>query len=216
MSRPADTAAPAASAGRADASPARVGLVWAEARGGVIGLAGVMPWHVPEDLAHFKAVTMGGAVVMGRKTWDSIPERFRPFSGRENIVLTRQPGWSAPGVHTAHSLADGIALGAGLTPGELVWVIGGAEVFAQAIAGQAQADGAGAGYTVDRIEVTEIDAEFNGDTHAPRLGPEWAAEAVDPASGWHTSRTGLPYRFLRHSRGSAPAPDAAAPRDAIA
>ena len=119
--QPADTA---------DAAGAtRVGLIWAQAHNRVIGLDGVMPWHVPEDLAHFKAVTMGGAVVMGRKTWDSIPERFRPFSGRENIVVTRQAGWSAEGAHKQNSLADGVSHASALTPGERVWVIGGAEIF---------------------------------------------------------------------------------------
>lgn len=178
--------------------PVRVGLIWAEARGGAIGLDGVMPWHVPEDLAHFKAVTLGGAVVMGRKTWDSIPERFRPFSGRENIVVTRQSGFAAEGAHSAHSLAEGVALAARLTPGERVWVIGGAEIFALALN---SGDSAGtADFAVDVLEVTEIDAGFEADTYAPVLDTAWAAESVDPASAWHISRTGLPYRFLRYVR----------------
>ncbi|AMB60440.1 dihydrofolate reductase [Microterricola viridarii] len=172
-----------------------VGLIWAQACGGVIGLNGVMPWHVPEDLAHFKAVTLGGAVVMGRKTWDSIPERFRPFAGRENIVVTRQPSWAAEGAHTAGSLADGVALAASLTPGERVWVIGGAEIFALALAGSGAE-----GFVVDTLEVTEIDSEVAGDTHAPQIDAGWAVQAIDPASGWHTSRTGLDYRFLSYAR----------------
>lgn len=181
----------------------RVGLIWAEARGGAIGLDGVMPWHVPEDLAHFKSVTLGGAVIMGRKTWDSIPERFRPFSGRENIVVTRQLGWAAEGAHSAHSLADGIALAARLTPEERVWVIGGAEIFALALSSNGQAHAASAestDFVVDVLEVTEIDAEFAADTFAPVRGAAWTPETVDPASAWHISRTGLPYRFLRYTR----------------
>lgn len=183
----------------AGGAPTSVGLIWAEARGGVIGLGGVMPWHVPEDLAHFKAVTLGGAVVMGRKTWDSIPERFRPFSGRENIVVTRQADWSAEGAHTANSLADGIVLAASLTPGERVWAIGGAEIFALALAGSGVPAG-DAGYVVDTLEVTEIDADVAGDTHAPQLDESWAVQGVDPAAGWHRSRTGLDYRFLSYAR----------------
>ncbi len=189
------TASATADAGHTGTGQTRVGLIWAEARGGVIGLNGVMPWHVPEDLAHFKAVTLGGAVVMGRKTWDSIPERFRPFSGRENIVVTRQLGWSADGAHTGHSLADGLARAASLTPGERVWVIGGAEIFALALAGSAVE-----AFVVDRLEVSEIDAAFNGDTHGPTIDDSWALQSSDPASGWHTSRTGLPYRFLSYTR----------------
>jgi len=67
----------------------KIGLIWAQARGGVIGRGGVMPWHLPEDLAHFKRVTLNHPVIMGRKTWDSIPPRFRPLPGRRNIVVTR-------------------------------------------------------------------------------------------------------------------------------
>ena len=69
----------------------RLGLVWAQARGGVIGKDGGMPWHVPEDLAHFKAVTSGHPVIMGRRTWESFPARFRPLPGRRNIVVTGSP-----------------------------------------------------------------------------------------------------------------------------
>lgn len=176
--------------------PITVGLIWAEARGGVIGLDGVMPWHVPEDMAHFKAITLGNSVVMGRKTWDSIPERFRPFAGRENVVVTRQSDWSADGAHVAHSVADAIALAAKLTPGERVWVTGGAEIYRAALAGAAASDA----FTVDRLEVTEIDADFAGDTHAPAIDAAWHVETADPASDWHVSRTGLPYRFLRYAR----------------
>ena len=82
----------------------RIGLIWAEARGGVIGNDGVMPWHLPEDLAHFKQVTLNSAVVMGRKTWDSLPPRFRPLPDRRNIVVTRNPEWHADGVQTSHSV----------------------------------------------------------------------------------------------------------------
>ena len=87
----------------------RLGLVWAQARGGVIGKDGGMPWHVPEDLAHFKAVTSGHPVIMGRRTWESFPARFRPLPGRRNIVVTGSPSWAEPGAVRAESLDAALA-----------------------------------------------------------------------------------------------------------
>lgn len=165
-------------------SQSRIGLIWAESANGIIGKDGVMPWHVPEDLAHFKQVTLEGAVIMGRKTWDSLPPRFRPLPGRRNIVITRQTDWAADGVDVVHSLADALAL-ADTGP---IWVIGGAEIFALAME------------NADRLEVTEINAAFDGDTRSPAIDTRWQVAAIDPAEGWHTSRTGLDYRFLRYER----------------
>lgn len=156
----------------------RLGLIWAEAAGGVIGAAGGMPWHVPEDLAHFKGVTLGAPVVMGRRTWDSLPERFRPLPGRENIVITRQREWSADGATRAADVDDALR---GLTT---AWVIGGAEIFRQVID------------RADRLEVTELDLHVDGDAFAPsRAG--W--RRVDEGE-WRTSRTGIRYRFLGYER----------------
>lgn len=161
---------------------ARIGLVWAEAEDGVIGAAGGMPWHVPEDLAHFKQVTGASPVVMGRKTWESLPERFRPLPGRRNIVVTRSEDWDAEGAERAGSLGD--ALAAAAEPqAEWIWIIGGGELFREGIA------------LADRLEVTELDLAVEGDTHAPdragwRLAGEW------PEHGWETSRSGIRYRFL--------------------
>lgn len=167
------------------ASP-RIGLVWAQSAGGVIGKDGVMPWHVPEDLAHFRQVTLGSPVVMGRRTWDSLPPRFRPLPGRRNIVVTRQPGWRAEGVEVAHSVRDALALAAEAAEAdELVWVIGGAEIFAAVID------------RAERLEVTEINATIEGDTVAPAIAGSWA---VAHSEGWRTSRAGLEYRFLRYER----------------
>ena len=98
-----------------------VGLVWAQAHDGVIGADGGMPWHVPEDLAHFRAVTGSSDVVMGRRTWESLPPRFRPLPGRRNIVVTRSAEWSADGAERAASLDQALAL----ADGDDVWVIGG-------------------------------------------------------------------------------------------
>src|SRR5574343_1620977 len=88
----------------------RLHLIYARARNGVIGRDNQMPWHLPEDLAHFKRVTLGQPVIMGRKTWDSLPAKFRPLSGRRNIVITRQTDWQAVGAQCAHSLAQALAL----------------------------------------------------------------------------------------------------------
>ncbi|MGO4689598.1 dihydrofolate reductase [Glaciibacter sp. 2TAF33] len=173
-----------------------LGLIWAEADGGIIGKDGVMPWHLPEDLAHFKRLTIGSPVVMGRKTWDSLNPRFRPLPGRRNIVVTRQDGWHVDGVDTAHSVAEALDRAAAETPTASspgaadplasVWVIGGAEIFAAVID------------RADRLEVTEIRTSVEGDTRAPAIDDRWEQTHVDPVEGWHTSRTGLDYRFLTY------------------
>lgn len=165
---------------------ARVGLIWAEAHGGVIGAAGGMPWHVPEDMAHFRAATTGAPVVMGRRTWESFPDRFRPLPGRRNIVVTRDDGWSAPGAERAASLDAALDL-AGEGRPDTIWVIGGGQLYRAAI-GRA-----------DVLEVTELDLDVAGDTTAPDTAG-WRVAASDPDAGWHTSRTGIRYRFLRYER----------------
>jgi dihydrofolate reductase len=155
-----------------------VGLVWAEAHDGVIGAEGGMPWHVPEDLQHFKDVTAGAAVIMGRKTWDSLPERFRPLPGRDNVVITRQQDWTAEGARRVATVAEAVR------GQERVWIIGGAEIFRQVI------------QDADRLEVTELDLDVDGDAHAPsRSG--W--RLVDEGE-WQTSRSGIRYRFLGYER----------------
>ena len=155
-----------------------VGLIWAETAGGVIGAEGGMPWYVPEDLAHFKETTQGAPVVMGRKTWDSLPERFRPLPGRDNIVVTRQQDWTAEGARRAATVSEAVR------GQEKVWIIGGAEIFRQVIA------------DADRLEVTELDLTVDGDTFAP---PKTGWRVVDEGD-WQTSRTGVRYRFLRYER----------------
>ena len=123
----------------------KIGLIWAQARGGVIGRGGVMPWHLPEDLAHFKRVTLNHPVIMGRKTWDSIPPRFRPLPGRRNIVVTRQGDLNQIGLEPASSLREALQL---CENAEQVWIIGGAQIYAQALP------------LADELVVTEIDADF--------------------------------------------------------
>ena len=157
----------------------KVGLIWAQARGGVIGKDGVMPWHLPEDLAHFKRVTQGHPVIMGRKTWDSIPPRFRPLPGRTNIVVTRQPDWNENGAQRTSSLREALQL---CENSAQVWIIGGAQIYAQALP------------LADELVVTEIDADFDGDAHAPALSAEWREVARDPV----VAASGLRLAFVTY------------------
>jgi dihydrofolate reductase len=159
----------------------KLGLVYALAANGVIGKGGVMPWHLPEDLAHFKQVTMGAPVIMGRRTWESLPPRFRPLPGRRNIVVTRNGEWKAAGAERAASLPDALAL---VADAGQAWVIGGGELFAQALP------------LADVLEVTEIGQDFDGDTFAPAIGPEW----VEARRERHRSSAGLDYSFVTYSK----------------
>ena len=158
-------------------------LIYARAANGVIGLNNQMPWHLPEDLAHFKRTTLGCPVLMGRKTWESIPAKFRPLPGRANLVITRQNEWHAEGAHVVHSLEEGMSLALALCPeGKDLWVMGGAEIYAQA-----------APFAEEAV-VTEIDADFDGDAFAPQLSSAW--QEVSRES--HTSTTGLKFSFVRY------------------
>ena len=166
-----------------------VGLIWAQSPTGVIGRDGTLPWHVPEDLAHFRKTTSGRPVVMGRATWQSLPPAFRPLPGRRNVVLSRA-GFAADGALVVDSLEAALHALAGEqgAPDE-VWVIGGGAVYAAALP------------LADRVEVTVVDVAGDGDTHAPHLHPdEWRLVSADPAGGWHTSSTGLRYRFQSYRR----------------
>ena len=113
----------------------RINLIFARARNGVIGRNNALPWHLPEDLAHFKRLTAACPVIMGRKTWDSLPPRFRPLPGRRNLVVTRQRDWSADGAISASSLQHALDNCAASDPlPSEVWITGGAELYAQASA----------------------------------------------------------------------------------
>ena len=160
-------------------------LIYARARNGTIGKAGQMPWHLPEDLAHFKRVTLGQPVIMGRKTWDSLPERFRPLPGRLNIVVTRQLSWQAQGALRANAIDDAMRL-CGDAPD--AWIMGGADIYRQAepLASSAL--------------VTEIDADFEGDAFAPTLGSGW----LEMHRESHTSNSGLGFSFVRYQHTSKP------------
>jgi dihydrofolate reductase len=168
-----------------------VGLIWAQTPDGVIGADNAIPWRLPEDVAHFKATTLGHPVVMGRRTWDSLPPRFRPLPGRRNIVVTRDPRWAAEGAERAGSVAEALELAAGspepAASAAECWVIGGGEIYRAAMA------------YATTLSVTEVDTTVDGDTYAPPLGPEWK---VTEDSGWQSSASGPRYRIRRYTRSS--------------
>ena len=175
-----------------------LGMIWAEARGGAIGRDGDMPWHLPEDLAHFKRTTLGDPVIMGRRTWESLPERFRPLPGRVNIVVTRSPGFVAEGALVVDSVESAISAAreaSRLSGGEVrasagqerAWIMGGGQLYRAAMPLATE-------LVVTRIELDVPDA----DTFAPEIGAEW--RLADPGTP-HTSKTGLGYRFERYLRG---------------
>ncbi|QNP48157.1 dihydrofolate reductase [Diaphorobacter aerolatus] len=164
----------------------QINLIFARADNGIIGKDGVMPWHLPEDLAHFKELTQGRPVIMGRKTWDSLPERFRPLPDRLNIVVTRQEVWQDEGAKPATSLEDALEIAS--QSADTAWVMGGAQIYAQALP------------LAQRVEVTEIHQAFDGDVQAPSLGPEWKETARTD----HVGANGLPFSFVTYEREAQP------------
>ncbi len=157
----------------------------AVARGGVIGRGGAIPWRIPEDAQRFRTLTMGHPVVMGRRTWDSLPDRFRPLPGRPNVVITRNAAWHADGAERAGSLAESLRL---LEGAQQVFVIGGAELYAEALP------------LADELLLTEIDADVEGDT----FFPSWDRTAFQEESReQHVSETGIPFSFVTYVRRSA-------------
>jgi len=157
-------------------------LVAAIARNGVIGREGHIPWRIPEDLERFRALTTGHPVVMGRKTWESLPDRFRPLPGRRNVVVTRNPAWAANGAERASSLDDALGLLAG---SEQAYVIGGAALYAAALP------------LADELELTELDLEVEGDV----FFPDWDRDAFAEISrAAHVSENGTPFAFVTYRR----------------
>ncbi|HOX89214.1 MAG TPA: dihydrofolate reductase [Burkholderiaceae bacterium] len=143
-------------------------LIVARARNGVIGRGNQLPWRLPEDLAHFKRTTMGRPIVMGRKTWESIG---RPLPGRRSVVVSRDPGYEAPGAEVVSSVAAALALTAAEPE---VFVIGGAQIYAAALP------------LATRILLTQLDADFEGDAHFaapdPAVWQEVGREHHGPAA----------------------------------
>jgi dihydrofolate reductase len=157
-----------------------LGLIWAQSTSGVIGRDGDIPWQVPEDLTRFKELTIGHTVVMGRRTWDSLPARFRPLPGRRNVVLTHHTDFVAGGATVVHGLDEALT--------DLdTWVIGGEQIYTLALP------------RASRCEVTEIEIDLprdDGDAVAPVLDEMW----VGTSGEWQTSSTGVRYRFHSYHR----------------
>ena len=154
-------------------------MIWAQANNRVIGKDGTMPWHLPEDLKRFRDTTMGAVVVMGRRTWESFSDAYRPLPGRENVVLTSSP---LDGVRTVSSIPEVLAAY------DDFWVIGGAALYDAFLPLAAE------------IHLTQIDLDTPGDTFAPELGPEWEQTSREA----HTSAKGLRYAFLLLTRRRVP------------
>ena len=161
-----------------------VALIWAQAHGRVIGAGGALPWHLPEDMAMFRRLTTGSTVVMGRRTWESLPERFRPLPGRTNVVLTSDPRWSHEGAHRAASVTEVLARHPS------VWVIGGGAVYDAFLR------------HADRLVVTDVDLFVAGDTWAPVIDNGWQPVSRTPDDGWTRSSTGLDYAVTEYARGT--------------
>lgn len=160
----------------------KITLIAAVARNRVIGRDNQLAWQLPEDMQHFKAVTQGHAVLMGRKTWESLPPRFRPLPGRRNIVVTRQTGYAAPGAETADSIAAALALAG---EDETVFVIGGAEIYVESLP------------LADAMVLTEVDLEPEGDAWFPAFS---AAEWKETGREANVSKNGLGYAFVTYRR----------------
>jgi dihydrofolate reductase len=161
-----------------------VRLVWAQAADGVIGAGGALPWHLPEDLRLFRELTLGSTVVMGRRTWASLPPRVRPLPGRRNVVLSTTLAAEA-GVPVAASVDEV------LEAPEDLWVIGGGGVYAAFLP------------YASEVVVTEVDGRFAGDTWAPQLDHDWMLGMRVPGAGWLTSSAGLRFRVSWWHRAAA-------------
>ncbi|GAB2599053.1 dihydrofolate reductase [Kribbella endophytica] len=141
-------------------------LIAAVGRNGVIGRDNDLPWRIREDLQHFKQLTLGHTLVMGRKTYDSIG---RPLPGRRTVVITRQPDWSAEGVEVVHTIDDALKL----ADGNDIYVAGGGEIYRLALP------------YADRLELTEVDQAPEGDVTFPAIDPAaWTETARDPREGF--------------------------------
>ena len=157
-------------------------LIAAVARNGVIGKDNQLLWHLPGDMRHFRETTRGKPVIMGRKTWESLPEKFRPLPGRLNVVVSRTPDYAAPGAVLAGSLAEALEKAG---DGDEVFVIGGAELYRQALP------------LAGRLYLTEISADFAGDARFPELPPgEWR----EVSRSRPVEENGLAYAFAVYQR----------------
>ncbi len=164
----------------------RINLIAAlGARSRAIGKNGKLLWQLPGDLPRFRALTDGHPVVMGRKTWDSLPPKFRPLPGRTNIVVTRMEDYPAGGARVAHSLPEALSLAKRAEGAREIFVIGGGELYRAALP------------FADRLYLTLVDSDAEGDTFFPPYEDEFKTVLAEEL---HTSGTGVTYRFLDLSR----------------
>lgn len=147
-----------------------VKMILAKSRNGVIGNDGSIPWNCPEDMEYFKSVTTGSTVVMGRKTWESLPKKYRPLPNRENIIISSDPEYRAEGAFVTNSVENAIRAATKQT----VWIIGGASIYNQAIP------------YVKEAHVTIIHQDYAGDTYAPVLNGFELTSCLDV---WHKNTT---------------------------
>lgn len=162
-----------------------IGLIWAQAHSRAIGRQSTIPWHLPEDVAHFKELTIGHPVIMGSKTWLSLPEQFRPLNGRTNLIVTRNAQFVAPGAVVVATPEEAIAHAASLKS-QTAWVIGGGQLYAEVM------------HLADIIELTQIDLDVpDADTYAPEIPANFQLVS---SSDTMVSSTGLNYRFERWQR----------------
>ena len=157
----------------------RISVIAAMARNHVIGINNRLPWHLPEDLKHFKTLTMGHHIVMGRKTFESLPG---VLPGRTSVVITRSPVYQAPGCLVVNSIDNALAACKG---DDEAFIVGGAELYAQALA------------LADRLYLTEIQADYDGDARFPDFDRSQWREASREA---HRSADGLEYHFVTYER----------------
>jgi dihydrofolate reductase len=157
-------------------------IIAAVAKNRVIGKDNQLIWNIPEDMAHFKALTAGHTVIMGRKTWESLPPRFRPLPGRRNIVISRQAEYPVPGAELADSLDHALTLAASTAT---VFIIGGEQIYRQAMP------------LADRLEITEVDLEPEGDAWFPETHAiDWQIVKKNTPS----SQSGTGFSFLSYRR----------------
>jgi len=157
-------------------------LIAAVARNRVIGKDNQLLWHLPGDMHHFRETTRGKTVIMGRKTWESLPEKFRPLPGRQNIVVSRDPAYVAPGATLAASLEDAMKQ---VETSDEAFVIGGADLYRQALP------------FAEHLYLTELTADFEGDTSFPEVAP---ADWKETSRSQLAEENGLAYTFVVYQR----------------
>lgn len=159
---------------------ARLSIIAAMGNGRVIGKDNTLLWHIPDDLKRFKALTLGHPVIMGRKTWESLPEKFRPLAGRSNIIVTRQGAYEAAGAMAIHSIEEARAAAARAPGAEEIFVIGGAQLYAEALP------------FADRLCLTLIDDDRNGDAYFPEYEQQFTKKLSEELHEWNE----LKYRWI--------------------